>query len=124
MKRRSKYNNVKVFVDGIKFDSKAEAKRYGELTLLERAGEISHLEVHPKFQLKFGDKPLLIKSGRYPNGRKMTWSGDFSYFDKNTHTRVVEDVKGGRATATDVYKIKTAIFEATYPHIELREVRM
>ena len=35
--KRSKYNNIKTTIDDIKFDSKKEAKRYGELKLLERA---------------------------------------------------------------------------------------
>lgn len=38
---RRKYNNKKVTVDGIVFDSKREASRYSELIMLQRAGEIS-----------------------------------------------------------------------------------
>ncbi len=40
---RSKYGNQKTEVDGIVFDSKKEAKRYGELKRLEAAGEIHDL---------------------------------------------------------------------------------
>jgi hypothetical protein len=36
----SKFHAKRTQVDGIWFDSKAEAGRYGELKLLERAGEI------------------------------------------------------------------------------------
>ena len=50
MKRRAKYGNTKVKVDGITFDSKAEARRYGELKLLERAGEITSMELQPTFR--------------------------------------------------------------------------
>lgn len=37
---KNKYKAVKTTVDGIKFDSKAEARRYTQLKLLERAGQI------------------------------------------------------------------------------------
>lgn len=37
-KNGNKYNNKKVEVDGIIFDSKREAERYQELSLLEKQG--------------------------------------------------------------------------------------
>ena len=46
-----KYRNEKVVVDGIKFDSKREAKAYQELSLMERAGIISDLRLQVKFEL-------------------------------------------------------------------------
>ena len=36
----NKYHAIKTTVDGITFDSRAEARRYRELKLLERAGVI------------------------------------------------------------------------------------
>ena len=39
-----KYNNTKIRVDGRLFDSKAEAARWQELSLLERAGEIAEAD--------------------------------------------------------------------------------
>lgn len=39
-----KYHNRKTVIDGITFDSAKEARRYMELKLLERAGEISNLQ--------------------------------------------------------------------------------
>ncbi len=47
----NKYKNKKVEVDGIVFDSKKEAKRYQELLLLEKAGEITDLQRQVKFVL-------------------------------------------------------------------------
>ena len=41
----SKYMAKKCQVDGIKFDSLKEARRYQELRLLERAGKIADLRV-------------------------------------------------------------------------------
>jgi hypothetical protein len=36
----SKFKNVRTVIDGIKFDSKAEAKRYGELKTLKAVGQV------------------------------------------------------------------------------------
>jgi Protein of unknown function (DUF1064) len=47
----NKYGAVRVQVDGHTFDSKAEACRYGELVLMQKAGEISGLEVHPSYPI-------------------------------------------------------------------------
>lgn len=41
----SKYMAKKCQVDGIKFDSLKEARRYQELLLLERAGKIANLRL-------------------------------------------------------------------------------
>lgn len=41
MRRYRKYNNRKIEVDGMVFDSKKEASRYEELLLLQKAGAIS-----------------------------------------------------------------------------------
>ena len=45
----NKYFNKKVIIDGIKFDSKKEAKRYTELKLLKKAGIIKELELQKVF---------------------------------------------------------------------------
>lgn len=47
--KKNKYSNKITLVDGIKFDSKAEAKRYKELKLMEQAGLIKSLVLQPKF---------------------------------------------------------------------------
>ncbi len=84
---RSKYGAVRTTVDNITFHSKGEAKRYQELRLLERAGEISNLELQPAF-------PLCAPT---PNDAMSTiWKyiADFAYIDKRTKAQVVEDFKG------------------------------
>ena len=48
---RSKYRAKKVTVDGITFDSQKEARRFRELSLLERAGKITNLQRQVKFEL-------------------------------------------------------------------------
>ena len=92
-------------VDGQTFDSKREAKRYQELLLLERSGEIGNLERQVKIELYGRDGPI-----KTPTGRNMTYVADFRYVDwsKNGIT-VIEDAKGHK---TDTYKMKKAILAA------------
>lgn len=54
LERRSKFGNVKTVVDGVKLDSKREAKRYRELGLLLKAGEIDFLARQVRFRLPGG----------------------------------------------------------------------
>ena len=49
--RPAKYAAVPTVVDGYRFDSKAEARRYSELRLLVLAKEITELQVHPRIPL-------------------------------------------------------------------------
>ena len=42
---KSKYHSRKQTIDGHVFASKKEAQRYSELKMLEKAGEISNLEL-------------------------------------------------------------------------------
>jgi hypothetical protein len=101
----NKYRNVKTEVDGIVFDSKKEARRYGELTTLQAAGEISRLMLQPKFDI-------------IVNGVKVTYyKADFAYFNKDE--RVIEDVKGVK---TPVYRLKKKLVEALYPGVKIEEV--
>lgn len=48
----NKYRNKKTQVDMYVFDSIAESKRYKELALLQKAGEIQNLELQPRFLLQ------------------------------------------------------------------------
>ena len=110
----TKYGNVKTVVDGITFDSKAEAARYRELKLMERAGKISDLRTQPSFILV----PGFRKNGTYY--RPVRYIADFQYVDIANRAVVVEDVKGFR---TDVFKLKKKLFEWRYPYLSLREVK-
>ena len=109
----NKYRNVKTTIDGIKFDSKAEARRYTELKLLEKAGEITDLKLQPRFILQhsFKHKGKTI--------RAITYMADFQYSENGKE--IVEDVKG---VETAVFKIKKKMFLNIYDGIyELRIVR-
>lgn len=96
---RRKYRNVPTIVDGIRFASKAEARRYQELKLLERAGEVSDLVLQKRFQLTAFDG---VKIAVYVS--------DFDYLDADGN-RVTEDVKG---ILTPAFKLKAKLFEAQF----------
>ena len=102
----SKYGNRKTILDGITFDSRHEAERYAELKLLERAGEISNLQLQRPFTLLGVQKD---ETGKVIE-RPLKYIADFVYTDKNGKT-VVEDAKGLR---TDVYKIKRKLMLSIY----------
>ena len=91
-------------VEGIKFASKREAKRFGELRQLQRAGIIRDLKLQVPFPLHGKDGPILT-----PTGRQMRYKADFQYFDVRLNCMVAEDAKGW---ATDVSKMKLAIMAA------------
>lgn len=108
-KKRPKYNNVKVVIDGIEFDSKKEGNRYNELKLLVMGREIKDLKLQPRFDLMV-------------NGAKIGfYKGDFYYYDIKNKKYVVEDVKS-KATATPVYRIKKKILATYDPPITIIEV--
>jgi hypothetical protein len=109
----NKYNAQKQELDGYTFDSRAEARRYQELRVLEQAGEIYGLDVHPSY---------LVMEGFYYRGervRAITYVADFSYTERETGRRVVEDVKGVR---TQVYRIKVKLLKSRCPDLWFREV--
>ena len=107
----SKYHAHKTVVDGITFDSKREAKRYGELKLLERSGAISDLRRQVRYELI----PAFDVQGKHY--RPTSYVADFVYVDAKTGTEVVEDVKGYR---TDVYRLKAKLFAAKFG-VSIRE---
>ncbi len=99
-------------MDGIKFDSKKEARRYQELKLLEKAGYIKELILQPKF---------LIQDRYKKNGktvRAIYYIADFKYYDLTKSEYIIEDVKGVK---TDVYKLKKKLVEKIYD-IEVVEI--
>lgn len=95
-KRREKYHNERTEFDGLNFDSKAEAKRWCELQILVRAGEITDLRRQVPF--------VLIPQQKRPSGgveRECTYVADFTY--TRGGKAVVEDVKGA---VTPEFRIK------------------
>ena len=103
---RLKYRNVPTTLGGLRFASKAEARRYGELVLLQKAGVITDIVVQPKFPLKINGQLIC------------TYVADFSYMENNN--LCVEDVKS-RATRTPVYIIKVKLLQILL-EITVREI--
>ena len=103
--KQPKYRAIPTTVDNIRFASKKEAKRYGELKLLQQAGEIAGLEMQPRWDL-------------HVNGTRVAfYKGDFCYIAKGG-LFVVEDVKGMR---TPMYRLKRKMMLAEHG-IEIKEI--
>lgn len=102
MKRlKHKYFAKPTEVDGIRFDSKKEAKYYGELKLLQKSGEVVMFLRQVPFHL--------------PGG--VIYRVDFQEFHRDGVVRFV-DVKGFE---TAEFKMKKKMVEALYP-IEIETI--
>lgn len=110
----SKYHSQKVVADGEVFDSRKECRRWQELKLLEKAGEITDLRRQVPFELlpdqrepdRIGPRGG-IKKGRIIE-RKAVYIADFVYKDRSG-CEVVEDCKGMR-TKDYIIKRKLILF--------------
>ena len=110
----NKYGNEETEVDGIKFASRHEAKRYVELKYMERAGLIKNLQLQRVYTLIGTQKD---KDGNVLE-RPVKYIADFVYTENGK--TVVEDVKSP-ATRTDVYKLKKKLMLYKFG-IEIKEV--
>ena len=66
----TKYRAIKTEIDGIKFDSKAEAEYYAQLLSLQKSGAIRDIELQPRIVLTASK--ILYKPDfklTYPDGR-------------------------------------------------------
>lgn len=108
----TKFRSRKTVIDGITFDSKAEARRYADLKLMERADLIQGLELQPSFELlpSFRDK-----TGK--SHRAIVYRADFRYIEVATGEIIVEDVKG---METREFKMKRKMLLSRYPETNLR----
>lgn len=93
----SKYHAKPQIVDGIRFASKAEARRYCELKMLEKKGAIADLKTQVAYPIHVAG----IRVGKY--------LADFVY--TAPEGQVVEDVKGVR---TQIYRFKKRCVEAEH----------
>lgn len=100
--RRQKYSAKAVEVDGMRFDSKKEAKRYVDLTRLRAAGVVSHFLRQVPFHLP----------------GKTRFVCDFVVFWSDGRV-TYEDVKG---IQTETFRLKKRQVEELYPvEIEVRK---
>ena len=124
----SKYRAKPIVIDNIRFASQKEGRRYQELRLLEKAGEIRCLQLQPEFELRAAlmlkdisreRDPALI--GKYRadfmfDERLVPKGGPVSL--RREWRTIVEDVKGFK---TPLYKWKKKHVELQYG-ITIREV--
>ena len=112
-----KYGNRKTVLDGVEFDSRKEARRFCDLKLMERAGEIYDLQRQVPF--------ILIPKQRDESGRvierEVKYIADFTYRDCKTGRLTVEDVKSPATRKNKEYVIKRKLL--LYRHgLRIKEV--
>lgn len=112
----NKYRNKKCIYKGIKFDSEKERNRYIQLKCYEKLGEITKLELQPRFLLL---DTIHYKNKTYP---KTYYKADFKYFDIRKGKYIAEDVKSPITAKDKVYRLKIKLLLTKYPDIEFREI--
>ena len=113
----SKYHSKKVIVNGEKFDSEKEFRRWQELRLMEKCGQIHDLrrqvpfvlipaqyENYPRWSEKTGKR---LKDGQHCIEHECAYVADFVYCKGGE--RIVEDAKGVR-TADYIIKRKLMLY--------------
>lgn len=124
-KKPNKYHNVPTEVNGIKFDSRKEARRYAELMAAAKLGLISDLRLQRDFTLQEAyttPEGIRVQAIRYKadftykvqragyDAPPVIGAEDIAFWRSEIEKRgrgcmVVEDVKS-RATKTKVYVMK------------------
>lgn len=97
---RRKYGNKTLVMNGERFDSEGEYRRWCVLKIMERAGEIRALERQRRY-------PLLGRDGSVVCEIRP----DFTYVDAATGETVDEDFKS-QATVTPIFRLKAKLFRA------------
>ena len=125
---RSKYRSRKATVGGITFDSQKEARRFRDLSLLEKAGKITDLNRQVRFELipaqyeiyeRYSDKTgKRLKDGKRCIEQSCVYVADFVYIENGQ--KVVEDTKSDPTKTAD-YIIKRKLMLWIYG-IRIKEV--
>lgn len=98
---KNKYGAKKVTIDGITFDSKREGAYYTELRQRQILDEVTAVEMQKPYVLKGPDGSVIT-----------TYRADFCFFDVTAGRYRVVDVKGGKATQTDVFRLKRKMMKS------------
>ena len=99
-KRTGRVNHETVTINGITFDSMAEADRYKILRVMEKTGKISGLECHPRWEII----PQQQVDG-HRNFHAAHYTADFKYYDQDGQL-VVEDVKSEYTRQAEDYRLR------------------
>lgn len=97
--KRSKYGAEKTLLDGILFDSKAEAYFYAALKQREKAGEVTDIDRQREYDLMVNG----VLVARY--------RADFVFFDRIARAFRFVDVKG---FATRDFRLKAKLMKACF----------
>ena len=114
-KQKNKYKSKKFQIGDKWFDSQKEAKRYADLSALERSGVIKNLQTQKRFELIPAQKD---NSGKILE-RACYYYADFVY-ERCDGVQIVEDVKS-KATKTPQYIIKRKLMLKNYG-IRIQEI--
>ena len=106
-----KYNNNRITVDGIRFDSKHEALYYELLKEKKAAGLILNYELQPQYELQ----PSFKRDGK--TIRAITYTADFLIYHQDGTEEVV-DIKS-LGTATQQGLLRRKMFWHKYPGLKL-----
>lgn len=97
-KRRNKYGNIPITIDGLYFPSQREGAYYGELKLRVKANDIKAFVVQPRF--------ILVTT----ETKKIEYRADFLIIHNDDRVQVI-DVKGKE---TPEFKMKQILFEKEF----------
>jgi Protein of unknown function (DUF1064) len=103
----SKFRNKPTYVDGHRFASKLESRRYEALRDMEKRGEIHHLTLQSRYPLTVNDELIC------------TYVSDFDYLDSDGRF-ITEDTKSPATARNPTFRLKAKLFEALYG----REIRI
>lgn len=99
---KNKFGAIPTEVDGIRFASRREARRWITLDAMQGMGKITKLRHHVRFALEVNTIPL----GEY--------EGDFVYTDE-TGMLIIEDAKGMKSGAAyRLFQLKAKLMTALY----------
>lgn len=127
--KKSKYGAKKITRDGETFDSLREYRRFCELSLLEKSGDIAGLRRQVVFPLiptqreetcevyTRGKNKGLPKPGKVLE-KEVKYIADFVYRDARTGEEIVEDVKGVK-TKEYILKRKMMLY---FHNIRIKEI--
>lgn len=107
--KRQKFNASRTTVGSERFDSGREAQYHGELLYRQKAGEIENIQRQPEYLITHDG--IVVASFR----------PDFRFLVRATRRWEVHEVKGGKATRTEAYRLRRRLVEAQYG-IEIQEV--
>lgn len=112
MGQQRERGHIRTTIGDQTFDSRREARRWQDLQLLLRAGQIRELKRQVSIALMGKNGPI-----KAPGGRRRFYRADFTYIEVRTGEAVIEDAKGHR---TEIYELKRDILRAQ--GITIREV--